>query len=139
MREHTERLRVGFADTDCTGRVYFPAYVRWLDNTFIELLRKNDILFNPDGSLRVGDRDLGKTFVVGEYSCRIDAPSRYDDEVLVKVAIREVRSKVLVAEAVFSRPADGHILGRGTISYVCIDVSLGKSAEIPNEIVARLS
>ncbi|MEM1945131.1 MAG: acyl-CoA thioesterase [Nitrososphaerota archaeon] len=139
MREHIERIRVTFGDTDSTGRVYFPSYVRWLDNTFIEMLRKADIVFSPNGGLLVCGKTLGQTLVIGEYFCRIESPSTYDDEILIKVSIREVRPKVLVVDAVFTRSSDGHILGRGTISYVCVDISSGRSAEIPSEILAKLS
>ncbi|GBC69160.1 Putative esterase [archaeon HR01] len=138
MREHTSHFRVGFGDTDSTGRVYFPVYVRWIDEAFIEMLRLAGVTFKPDGGLRVDDETLGVTFVIGEYSCRIESPSTYDDQILVRVHVEEVRKKVLRVEALISTPAQDLILAKGGITYVCVDMSSGKSAEIPDKILSRI-
>jgi len=139
LREHTERIRIGFADTDSTGRVYFPSYIRWIDNTMIELLRDVGVVFSPSGEVKLDGNPTGLTLVIGEYHCRMEVPSTYDEAVTVKAYVREVRRRVIVTEGFIIRPEDDTILAHGTITYVCVNISTGRSAEIPAEIIARLS
>mgnify|MGYP001056364090 CR=1 FL=1 len=139
MREHTETLRIGFGDTDSTGRVYFPAYVRWIDNTMIELLRDVGVVFSPNGEVSIDGRATGLTLVIGEYRCRMDEPSTYDDEVIVRVTVKELRRRVIVVEGFIIRPEDGRILAHGNITYVCVNLSTSKSTEIPWELITKLS
>lgn len=138
MKETLSYVRVGFGDTDCTGRVYFPVYIKWIDEAFIEMLRVNSITFKPDGGLRMDEKTLGVTFVIGEYSCRIEAPSTYDDRILVRVHVKEVRRRVLTVEGTILTPTQDLILAKGSITYVCVDMVSGRSAEIPEEILSRI-
>ena len=131
---HEEVVRVQFGDTDCTTRVYFPVYVKWIDNAIIEMLRKHGLTFDRNGILVYNGERLGITFVIGEYWCRMEKPSYYDDTMLLKVWVKEVRSKVSKYEGVFLNPEDNTILARGGLTYVCIDINTSKSTEIPDNI-----
>ncbi len=134
MIVHIERFRVGFQDTDSTSRIYFPTYVRWFDIAFIEFLRKNGVVFDRVGGLIVDGRPLNKTFVVGEYGCRVMKPSKYDDVVEVSVSIKELRNKVVTASFTLADAACGEELANGYITYVFIDLENGRSTEMPNRL-----
>jgi len=132
------KLRVKFGDTDCTGRVYFPVYVRWIDDGITEMLRERGMTYNPVGRLALDGNLLDVTFVIGEYSCRIERPSQFDDEVLLEVRVKELRQKVVVFEGVLKRPEDGERLAVGTVTYVCVNTRDSRSAEIPEKIRSLL-
>ncbi|MDW8063206.1 MAG: acyl-CoA thioesterase [Candidatus Caldarchaeum sp.] len=126
-------FRVGFQDTDSTGRVYFPTYVRWFDMAFIEFLRDNGIVFDKQGRIVINGKALNKTFVIGEYGCRIEKPSAYDDTVKTVIDTTFVGGKWLKAEFRLENEAE-ETLARGYITYVFVDLENGKAAEMPHEV-----
>ncbi|MCS7137339.1 MAG: acyl-CoA thioesterase [Candidatus Caldarchaeum sp.] len=134
MKTYVERFRVGFQDTDSTSRIYFPTYVKWFDMAFIEFLRRNGVVFDPQGKLVVDNKPLDRTLVIGEYGCRILKPSKYDDLLDVHTYVSEVREKVVKAEFYITSPPDDVEVSRGWITYVCVDTENGRSAEIPEKL-----
>jgi len=134
MTIHKHKFRVGFQDTDNTGRIYFPSYVRWFDIAFIELLRENDVVFNPVGNLIINGEKTGLSLVVGEYCCRISKPSKYDDVVTVYITVKEIRDKVVVSQCRLIDESNGDELANGWIAYVCVDLSNNRSATIPQKL-----
>lgn len=131
------RFRVGFQDTDSTGRVYFPSYVRWFDIAFIEHLRSRGIVFDPQGRLKIGDKLLNSTLVIGEYHCRIEKPSGYDDEVEAEIASTESGNKSL---KVFFNLRDpwGNLLAHGYITYVMVDLGTGRAVPLDEKLLKTI-
>lgn len=132
---HRVELRVKFGDTDCTGRVYFTTYARWIDDTVVEFFRAGGATFTADGSINLIGRTLSGTFVLGEYQCRIEAPSKFDDPVVVEVGPKEVRDRVAIFEGRITDASNGKLLARGQISYVYVDKRTGRSSEIPADLL----
>lgn len=126
-------FRVGFQDTDATGRVYFPSYVRWFDMAFIEYLRANGVVFDKLGRVVVDGKATNETFVIGEYKCRIERPSGYDDLVTVTIEFTEIRNKSI---KVTFKLVDmkNEILATGYITYVYVDIEKGHGIELPQNI-----
>jgi acyl-CoA thioesterase FadM len=135
---HVEKFRIGFQDTDTTARVYFPTYVKWFDIAFIEYLRKNNIVFDGAGALRVDGKPTQHTLVVGEYGCRIASPSSYDDVVEACLTAVHARRRSLRAEFALNDSGDGRLLATGWIGYVYVDMKAWKSAELPAEFLSKL-
>jgi len=130
-------FRVRFGDTDCTGRVYFPVYVRWISDAITELLRGHEISYGASGGLFFKDVKLDETFVLGEYRCRIEKPSSFDDVILVDVKVKEFSDRVVVFEGNLSNGITGDKLASGEITYVCVDKS-GKPTDIPERLLKAL-
>ncbi|KPV63370.1 MAG: acyl-CoA thioesterase YbgC [Candidatus Bathyarchaeota archaeon BA1] len=130
-------FRVRFGDTDCTGRVYFPVYVRWIDDAITELLRGRGVSYDASGGLIIDDVKLDEIFVLGEYRCRIKKPSRLDDVIVVDIKMKEVRNKVVVFKGNLFNRITGDELASGQITYICVDKS-GKSTEIPKRLLEVL-
>ncbi|MFQ6080442.1 MAG: acyl-CoA thioesterase [Candidatus Bathyarchaeia archaeon] len=130
-------FRVKFGDTDCTGRVYFPVYVRWIDDAITELLRGRGISYDSSGGLFFEDVKLDETFVLGEYRCRIEKTSCFDDVIVVDVRVKEVRNRVVVFEGNLFDGVTGDKLASGEITYICVDKS-GKSTDIPERLLKAL-
>ncbi len=113
------RLRVHWDDTDCTKRVYLGKYIKWIDDACTEYLRERGLAFDPDGWLYLNGKPLDGGFVVGEYTCRIEHASGFDDVMRVKIGIKEKRSKVVVFRGdIFD--AKGRLACRGTLTYIYI-------------------
>jgi len=127
-------FRVKFGDTDCTGRVYFTVYVRWIDDAITELLRSRGVSYDASGGLIVEKAKLDETFVLGEYRCRIEKPSHLDDVIVVDVRMKEVRNRVVVFEGNFFDSRTWDKLASGEITYICIDKS-GRSTDIPERLL----
>ncbi|MCS7137959.1 MAG: acyl-CoA thioesterase [Candidatus Caldarchaeum sp.] len=126
-------FRIGFQDTDATGRVYFPNYVKWFDMAFIEFLRERGLVFDKAGRLIVDGETCNQTFVIGEFGCRIEKPSGYDDSVTVVIDVAEVGNKTVKTN--FSLLNErGETLARGYITYVLIGLDNEKAVEIPKRI-----
>ena len=130
-------FRVRFGDTDCSGRVYFPVYVRWIDDAITELLRGLGVSYDTSGGLFFEDVKLDETFVLGEYRCRVEKPSRLDDVIVVDIRVKEVRNRVVVFEGNLSNGVTGDKLASGKITYICVDKS-GKSTDFPERLLKAL-
>jgi acyl-CoA thioester hydrolase len=77
--EHTERLRVGWIDTDAGGRIHFTVVFRWAENAETGLYRRLGLLENGRG-------DYPRRRVEAEY-LRVLA---FDDEVEVTIRVESV-------------------------------------------------
>jgi len=130
-------FRVRWGDTDCTGRVYFTVYVRWVDDAITEVLRGRGINYDSSGGLFLKGVKLDETFVIGEYKCRIEKPSQFDDVIVIDVRVKEIRNRVVVFEGNLFDGITGDKLASSEITYVCVDKS-GKSADIPERLLKAL-
>jgi len=129
------QLRIHWDDTDTTKRVYLGKYIKWIDDACTEYLRQRGMVFDPDGWLRLNGGELNGSFVVGEYSCRIERTSNFDDVLTVKISVQEKRPKVVVFRGDII-DQKGRPVARGTITYIYIrkqDVGM-KAVEMPPQI-----
>jgi len=133
------RLRIHWDDTDTTRRVYLGKYIKWIDDACTEFLRERGMVFDPDGWLSLDGKALSGSFVVGEYSCRIEHNSFFDDILTVKISVQELRPKVIVFRGDILDDA-GRLVARGTITYIYIQKRKDglKAIEMPAEITGRL-
>jgi len=129
-------FRVRFHDTDHSGRVFFANYVKWMDDDITEFFRSKGITFPDIQKTLVHSEIVEGTFVVGEFSCRIQAPSKYDDVVKVRSRVAEVRTKVLRFESEVLDANTEQKLANGSITYVWVKGE--SSAPIPAQILKSL-
>jgi YbgC/YbaW family acyl-CoA thioester hydrolase len=130
------KLRIHWDDTDCTKRVYLGKYIKWIDDACTEYLRERGMVFDPDGWLSLDGRKLDESFVVGEYSCRIEHTSNFDDVLTVKIGIKEKRPKVVVFNGEIT-DQDGRLVAQGTLTYIYIKRGM-KAVEMPGAIFELL-
>jgi len=133
------RLRIHWDDTDTTKRVYLGKYIKWIDDACTEYLRERGMVFDPDGWLRLDGKMLDGSFVVGEYTCRIEHNSFFDDVLTVKISVQDKRSKVIVFRGDI---IDGtkKIVAKGTLTYIYIKKRKGglKAVAMPQNVAGRL-
>lgn len=102
---HRFPLRVYFEDTDLTGMVYHPNYLKWFERARTELLRVVGVEQHDT------HESGGGAYAVAELSIRYFAPARLDDEIVIesrpveiraascRLAQRAVRGETVLAEA----------------------------------------
>jgi acyl-CoA thioester hydrolase len=120
------RLRVRYAETDQMGVVYHSNHFIWFEVGRVELLRQ----------LGFSYRDMeGKDncfIAVAEAKCRYRAPVRYDEEVLVRTQLLNVRESVIHFGYVLRRSEDGALLAEGETTHIVTDAEM-KIAALPEK------
>jgi acyl-CoA thioester hydrolase len=120
------RLRVRYAETDQMGVVYHSNHFIWFEVGRVELLRQ----------LGFSYRDMeGKDncfFAVAEAKCRYRAPVRYDEEVLVRTQLLNVRESVVHFGYELRRVEDSSLLAEGETTHIVTDAAM-KVVAIPDK------
>ena len=108
-------LRVRYAETDKMGVVYHSNYVIWFEVGRVELLRqlgfeyasmeKHDDCHIPVVDLRV----------------RYKAPALYDDEIVVRTRLANMRSSLLHFAYEVLRANDRSLLATGETTHMIVD------------------
>jgi acyl-CoA thioester hydrolase len=83
------RIRVRYAETDQMGVVYHSNYFIWFEVGRVELLRQ--LGFSYKDMETVDDCFIA----VVDAHCRYKAPVHYDDEIVVRTYLKQVRDKVI--------------------------------------------
>ena len=125
-RDHSHisevKIRVRYAETDQMGVVYHANHFVWFEVGRVELLRQLGF------SYREMEQDDGCCIAVGEASCRYKAPVRYDDEVLIRTRLKNVRESLVQFAYELVRESDGVLLAEGETMHVVTDSAMKKRA-----------
>lgn len=120
------RLRVRYAETDQMGVVYHSNHFVWFEVGRVELLRQLGF------SYRDMESKDGRFIAVAEAKCRYRAPVRYDEEVLVRTELLNVRDSVLHFGYGLRRAADGTLFAEGETTHIVTDADM-KIAVLPEK------
>ncbi len=131
MKEVEARLRVIYGDTDQMGVVYYANYFRYFEFARSEY-------FRACGGSYVDVEKGGHRLPVFEASCSYRAPARYDDLLIVKVQITNLRRASMVFEYEVRKEGDDAILVTGQTSHACINFE-GRPTALPAQVVALLN
>src|SRR5229473_246979 len=118
------RLRVRYAETDQMGVVYHSNHFVWFEIGRVELLRQ--LGFSYRDMEQIDDRFIA----VVDARCRYRAPARYDDEIIVKTHLKNVRESVIHFGYELVRVGDGLLLADGETTHMVIDAQM-KTAPLP--------
>jgi acyl-CoA thioester hydrolase len=122
------KLRVIYGDTDQMGVVYYANYFRYFEFARSEYFRAKG------GSYRELERE-GRHLPVIEASCAYKAAARYDDVIVIRADVTELKRASLTFTYEIRREGDDRILCTGTTVHACVDRG-GKPVRIP-DLVAR--
>ena len=120
------RLRVRYAETDQMGVVYHANHLIWFEVGRVELLRQLGF------SYRDMESKDNLFFAVAEAKCRYRAPVRYDDEVLIRTQLLNVRESVVHFGYELRRGEDGALLAEGETTHIVTNAAM-KITEIPDK------
>jgi len=109
------RLRVRYAETDQMGVVYHSNYIIWFEVGRVEMLRQLGFTY------REMERQDGTNFAVVEARCRFKAPALYDDLVLIRTRLLNVRDSLLHFGYDIVRDQDGTLLAEGETVHLVVD------------------
>jgi acyl-CoA thioester hydrolase len=119
-------LRVRFAETDAQGIVYYANFFVWFEVGRVNYLREVGFDFWRR-------REEGVTFVIGEARCKYHASARFDDQILVRTWISQVKQRSFVFSYEVLNQDSGTLLADGESSQVMLDPNTFKPIPIPEE------
>lgn len=108
-------MRVRYAETDQMGVVYHSNYIIWFEVGRVEMLRELGYTY------REMEQQDGTNFAVVEARCRFKAPARYDDLVVIRTRLVNVRDSLLHFTYEILRDPDGALLAEGETIHIVVD------------------
>ena len=128
---HETLERVRYSETDKMGIVYYANYLVWFEIGRTEFCRARGF------SYRDFEENDGSFLVVAESYCRYKAPAYYDDQILIRTHITELRRRSLRFGYEIVRVSDGQIIAEGETGHVVTDAS-GRVRSFPDGFAQRL-
>ena len=125
---HETRLRVRYAETDQMGVVYHSNHLIWFEVGRVELMRSMGF------SYRDMEREDQCFIAVAEAQCRYRAPVYYDEEVVVRTRLKNVRESVVVFAYELVRAENGAHLADGETTHIVTDSNM-KITALPEKYV----
>jgi len=124
-------LRVRFAETDAQGIVYYANYFVWFEVGRVNYLREIGFDF------RERERQ-GISFVIAEAQCRYHASARFDDPILIRTWVSQVRQRSFTFSYHVINQETGLLLAEGETIQVMMDPKTFRPIRIPDEFRAKL-
>ena len=106
------RIRVRYAETDQMGVVYHSNFFIWFEIGRVELLRQMGFTYKEM------EQHDGCYIAVVDARCRYKAPARYDDEILVRTHLKNVRESLIHFGYEALRAGDGTLLAEGETTHI---------------------
>ncbi|HEV2706604.1 MAG TPA: thioesterase family protein [Pyrinomonadaceae bacterium] len=129
---HETTVRVRYAETDRMGVVYHANYLVWFEIGRTEFCRARGFAY----------RDMEENdhayLVVAESYCRYKAPAYYDDDLIVRTHVTELRRRSVRFGYEIVRLSDGQVIAEGETGHVVTDPN-GRVISLPESYRAALS
>jgi acyl-CoA thioester hydrolase len=109
------RLRVRYAETDQMGVVYHSNFIIWFEVGRVEMMRQLGFTYSEM------EQQDGNHLAVADVRCRYKAPARYDDLVVIRTHLMNVRDSLLHFGYEVLRDADGALLAEGESVHLVLD------------------
>jgi len=122
------RIRVRYAETDQMGVVYHSNYFIWFEVGRVELMRQLGI------SYREMEED-GCLIAVVDARCRYKSPARYDDELIVRTHLKNVRETMVHFSYELLRVGEESLLAEGETTHIVINKQMNR-VPLPEQYVA---
>jgi acyl-CoA thioester hydrolase len=124
------RLRVRYAETDQMGIVYHSNHFIWFEIGRVELMRQLGF------SYRDMETQEDRCVAVVEAKCRYRAPARYDEEIVVRTRLLNVKESVIHFGYELLRAQDGALIAEGETTHIVTDTSM-KVAALPQRYLEK--
>jgi acyl-CoA thioester hydrolase len=123
------RIRVRYAETDQMGVVYHSNYFIWFEVGRVDLLRELGFTY------REMEQEDGCYIAVVDARCRFKAPARYDDEIVIRTHLKNVRESLVHFGYQAVRESDGTLLAEGETMHIVTDAGMRRK-ELPDKYLA---
>ena len=117
---HETSFRVRYAETDQMGVVYHSNLIVWFEVGRVEMMRQLGFTY------REMERD-GMHLPVVDVSCRYKLPARYDDIVVIRTRLVNVRESLVHFGYEIARQEDGALLAEGESVHMVVDAEFKRS------------
>jgi acyl-CoA thioester hydrolase len=128
---HETEIRVRYAETDKMGIVHHANYLVWFEAGRSELCRSHGF------SYKEMEAD-GLLMLVAESYLRYKAPAHYEDVLIIRTKVAEVRSRSIRFVYEVYRPEDDVLLAEGETMHLVTDADK-KIKHIPERYAALLT
>ena len=125
------RIRVRYAETDQMGVVYHSNYFIWFEVGRVELMRQLGFTYKDM------EREDGCYIAVVDARCRYKAPARYDEEIIIRTHLKNVRESMIHFGYEALRAGDELQLAEGETTHIVINSEMTRRA-IPEKYMAAL-
>jgi acyl-CoA thioester hydrolase len=122
-------LRVRYAETDQMGVVYHSNYIIWFEVGRVELLRQLGFTYKEMES-----QDECRIAVV-DVKCRYKSPALYDDEIIIRTFLKNVRDSLIHFGYEVLRAGDRTLLAEGETTHIVVGHDMQKKA-LPEKYLA---
>jgi acyl-CoA thioester hydrolase len=116
--ESQSLVRVRYEETDQMKVVYHANYLVWFE------IGRTDFIRNQLGLTYRELEEKGVLFPVTEVSCRYKIPAKYDDELLIRCHVEEMKGVQLTFSYEILRKHDAVLLSAGSTLHVFTDRDL---------------
>ena len=120
------RVRVRYAETDQMGVVYHSNHFIYFEVGRVEFLRQLGFNYKD---MEIQDQCH---IAVVDARCRYRAPVLYDDEVLVRTHLKNVRDKMIHFGYELLRAGTGELLAEGETTHIVADAQM-KPRSLPEK------
>jgi len=103
------------------GVVYHANHFIWFEVGRVELLRQLGF------SYKDMEQQDNCFIAVVDARCRYKAPARYDDEIVIKTWLKNIRESVIHFGYELSRVEDGSLLAEGETTHIVADAQMRKT------------
>ncbi|MCY3412302.1 MAG: acyl-CoA thioesterase [Candidatus Heimdallarchaeota archaeon] len=131
MKINQSTLKVRFSDVDAAGIVYFARYAGFIDESFIDLLRKYGVSWD----------DRKEEFLIPVVTSTVDfhKPAKAGDILTIYSAIIEIRNKYFQSVHAITRETSSiELLITGSLGRVTVDSHTFTSISIPDHFRKQL-
>jgi acyl-CoA thioester hydrolase len=108
-------LRVRYAETDQMGVVYHSNYIIWFEVGRVEMFRQLGFTYSEM------EKHHGIRVAVAEVRCRFKAPALYDELIVIRTRMLNVRDSLLHFGYEALRATDGTLLAEGETVHLVVD------------------
>ena len=114
-------IRVRYAETDKMGVAYHANYLMWFEVGRVELLRNMGFVY------RDLEREHDCHLPVVDVRIRYKAPAFYDDELIIRTRLKNVRSSFLLFSYEVLRRGEDGILAEGETTHIVVNSKMEKT------------
>ena len=124
------KIRVRYAETDKMGVVYHSNFIVWFEVGRVELLRQMGFRY------RDLEREHDCHIAVADMKCRYKAPAYYDDEILIRTRLKNLRDSMLHFAYDILRASDNTLLAEGETTHIVVNAKFEKTSLPEKYVVA---
>ena len=120
-----------YAETDAQGVVHHSSYIVWFEVGRSELLRSSGTSYREV-------EDAGFITVISDLQARYHAAARYDDLLIVRTTLADLRSRQFSFEYEIMLADNRRRLVTGSSTHVVLERATGRPTRLPSALLALL-